>query len=749
MVKSSGGIVMLLLTRRQSYQSDQKEANYQIEGTSTPAASVETDDLSLMGDFYVTTERGIGYCPECRTIEASMPKRPAAEWRPKTCGHNDCMLHHQGTCCVCGDTRRGGGSRYVDGVGLVHASRDWGYCPGCFNPNLSLRRSFITSSISRRTGLRVMNGLEPVPAPHRPAPPPVVSPIAKIHRILLSMGYSFEHSEKIIIDLMVKGQAVTVENVISAMEKEKEREKEIVLPSAPHMAEEDNNVCKICFEAEVGCVLVPCGHLGLCLPCGSVREGAICPFCRVDVKMVIRTFKITVDGLPSSHLSGQFTAHFLIHLLWAQVITGIPLNGDSDMVEEARVKTNQSPRTEGLPRSGDGCSPVLKIQILFEILLHHCTMPAVEVSIPAAYYRGGTSRALMFESQHLPPSRDDWGPILLSAMGSPDPNGRQLNGMGCGISSLSKVCVIGPPTRSDADVDYTFVGVGIERGEIDFSTNCGNMSSAVGPFAYDRGYLSAITDGPITLRIHNTNTNKILHSRFFVRGGRAELLNGPEMTSIDGVPDFATKILLDFVNPGGARTGRLLPTGNVEDVLCGVRVSMVDAANPCVFVRGKDLGLPHLQRPEVLRRSAELIETLENVRRHAGVAMGLSKSLAEVPYMAPKIAIVYPPLVAHDHITTDTSSSTSGLSINSMSTTEQPHLAVQVTVAVCAAIAAKLKGSVVHQVCEETQENIIIGHPAGRLVVEVELEDTIVKRAGTVRTARKLMEGRVFYIKNE
>lgn len=110
-----------------------------------------------------------------------------------------------------------------------------------------------------------------------------------------------------------------------------------------------------------------------------------------------------------------------------------------------------------------------------------------EVSIPASYYRGGTSRALMLEAQHLPASKEEWGPILLSAMGSPDAFGRQLNGMGCGVSSLSKVCVIGPPTRPDADVDYTFVGVGIQRDTIEMATNCGNMSSAVGPFAYDKG----------------------------------------------------------------------------------------------------------------------------------------------------------------------------------------------------------------------------------------------------------------------
>jgi 2-methylaconitate cis-trans-isomerase PrpF len=152
--------------------------------------------------------------------------------------------------------------------------------------------------------------------------------------------------------------------------------------------------------------------------------------------------------------------------------------------------------------------------------------------LPAAFMRGGTSKAIMFHAKDLPADRAEWDPIFLAALGSPDQNGRQINGMGGGISSLSKVCVIAPSARSDADVDYTFAQVLIQDPKVDYSGNCGNMSSAVGPFAVDEGIVRA-RDGKTTVRIYQTNTRKIIHSTFDVTAGAA--------------------------------TGKLLPTGNAVD----------------------------------------------------------------------------------------------------------------------------------------------------------------------------------------
>ncbi|MGE8591201.1 MAG: PrpF domain-containing protein, partial [Alcaligenes sp.] len=140
-------------------------------------------------------------------------------------------------------------------------------------------------------------------------------------------------------------------------------------------------------------------------------------------------------------------------------------------------------------------------------------------SLPAVFMRGGTSKALMLHARDLPANRDDWTPLFAAAMGSPDPYGRQLDGMGGGVSSLSKVCIIGPSSHPDADVDYTFAQVSIKEQKVDYRGNCGNMSSAVGPFAVEEG-LVQVEDGEACVRIFNTNTQKIIHARFTVEDGQ-------------------------------------------------------------------------------------------------------------------------------------------------------------------------------------------------------------------------------------
>jgi len=179
-------------------------------------------------------------------------------------------------------------------------------------------------------------------------------------------------------------------------------------------------------------------------------------------------------------------------------------------------------------------------------------------SIRAVFMRGGTSKAIMFRSGDLPAERARWAPIFLAAMGSPDPNGRQLDGMGGGVSSLSKVCVVGPPSREDADVDYTFAQIGIGQAVVDYAGNCGNMSSAIGPFAVDEGLVAKPSGDEATVRIHNTNTGKIIVARFPVEDGRSVATGD---LAIDGVAGTAAPIRLDFTDPGGAKTGSLLPTG--------------------------------------------------------------------------------------------------------------------------------------------------------------------------------------------
>ncbi len=242
-----------------------------------------------------------------------------------------------------------------------------------------------------------------------------------------------------------------------------------------------------------------------------------------------------------------------------------------------------------------------------------------QIRIPAAFMRGGTSNALVFHEKDLPADRTQWDAIFLAAIGSPDPNGRQLNGMGGGISSLSKVCVIGPPSRDDADIDYTFAQVSVRDAQVAYGTNCGNMSSAMGPFAVDEG-LVPVSGEEALVRIHNTNTNKIIHSRFALDEGSAAV-DGVE--ALPGVAGTGAPVRLEFLDPGGAGTGRLLPTGNVVDTLYPegyepVQASLVDSANPAVFVTAADLGLSGTELPADLDARADLMERLQAIRQAGG-----------------------------------------------------------------------------------------------------------------------------------
>src|SRR5262245_25303133 len=254
--------------------------------------------------------------------------------------------------------------------------------------------------------------------------------------------------------------------------------------------------------------------------------------------------------------------------------------------------------------------------------------------IRAVYMRGGTSRCLVFHEKDLPAAGLERDHILLAALGSPDPYGRQLDGLGGGISSLSKACIIGPPSHPDAQVDYTFAQVEVSKAVVDYTGNCGNCSSSVGPFAIDERLVPA-TDGETVVRIHNTNTKKLIVAHVPVAGGEAAVEGDFELP---GVAGRGARISLDFVDPGGAGTGRLLPTGHARDTIDGVAASLVDATNPVVFVRAKDVGLTGAETPQAMDADAALGARLEAIRVAAADRMGIPGSAA-----VPKIALVAPP----------------------------------------------------------------------------------------------------------
>ncbi|KAJ5211765.1 uncharacterized protein N7498_003411 [Penicillium cinerascens] len=372
-------------------------------------------------------------------------------------------------------------------------------------------------------------------------------------------------------------------------------------------------------------------------------------------------------------------------------------------------------------------------------------------SLPAAYYRGGTSRAVFFKQEDLPHNRKDWDSIFRSVIGSPDPYGRQLDGMGGGISSLSKVCVVGKSTHHDADVDYTFISLGIKNTDVDYSSNCGNMSSAVGPFAVDsRLFPLKNSRDSASVRIHNTNTGKIIHSSFPVVDGEAAA-DGD--FSIDGVAGTAARVQLDFINPAGSVTGKLLPTGNVTDTFDGIPATCIDAANPCVFVRAADLGVEGNLTPDEIAAQPGLLSRLDSIRRQAGVKMGLADTPAAVTGSIPKIALVARPCSSgsgdgeQKQTSADVDLLARALSVG------QPHKAVPITVALALAAAARVPGSTVAEVVGGKEPvdgaGITIGHASGNLLVGANFENDGALASATVfRTARRLFEGRIFW-KNE
>ncbi len=375
-----------------------------------------------------------------------------------------------------------------------------------------------------------------------------------------------------------------------------------------------------------------------------------------------------------------------------------------------------------------------------------------QLKIPAVFMRGGTSNAVVFKQQDLPQDRALWDEIFLSAIGSPDPNGRQLDGMGGGVSSLSKVCVVGPSTRPDADIDYTFAQVQVKDAKVDYGANCGNMSSAMGPFAVDEG-LVRVSGQEALVRIHNTNTRKIIHALFSIDDGLAAV-DGD--LAIPGVSGTGSPVKLEFRDPGGATTGKLLPTGNAVDVLevpgiGKVRASLVDAANATVWINAKDLGLTGTELPEQLDANAAVMQKLSAIRIAGSVAMGIAANAEEaaknksVPFIGFVSAVQDARLLSGETISANDIDLT-GRVISS----GQTHRALPLTVSLCMAVAARIEGSVVNEVLRkggDVEAPIRIGMPSGILTVAATVKRKDggwnAEQGAFYRTQRRMFEGQV------
>jgi hypothetical protein len=340
--------------------------------------------------------------------------------------------------------------------------------------------------------------------------------------------------------------------------------------------------------------------------------------------------------------------------------------------------------------------------------------------------------------------------VILAIFGSPD--ARQINGLGGADPLTSKVAILARSTRPDADVDYTFGYVGIDKAVVDYQGNCGNISQGVGPFAVDEG-LVPVTE-PVTLvRIFNTNTKKIIEAEVPVRGGRA-LSEGDFV--INGVPGSGARIVMNFVNSAGSRTGKLLPTGNVIDPIelsdgRKVRASLVDAANPAVFVQAAEIGFSGSELPKDTVADPRILTVMEEIRVKAAIMMKLAAGPDAVSPAVPKVAFVAPPR-AYQTISGETIAPSSYDLLARTKALAVMHKAYAVTGGICLSAAALIEGTVVHEVVDARarQNGVVrVGHPSGvsSYIVCVTKKPSgefeLIKSA-VAGTARRIMDGYVY-----
>jgi 2-methylaconitate cis-trans-isomerase PrpF len=403
--------------------------------------------------------------------------------------------------------------------------------------------------------------------------------------------------------------------------------------------------------------------------------------------------------------------------------------------------------------------------------------PEMEL-LRCAIVRGGTSKAVFIMMNEYPKDPAKRDAVILAIYGSPDV--RQIDGLGGADVLTSKHAIISRSSRPDADVDYTFAQVSFESAFVDYGGNCGNISSAVGPFAIDEGLVEAVE--PITtVRIRMTNSDRILVAEVPVRGGKA-MVDGD--FAIDGVPGTGARIAMDWSDVVGSITGKLMPTGNakdtieVDDVVGGITgkliptgnpkdtietdegkytVSIIDAGNPVVFVHAASLNMKGTESPNEIESNKPLMETIEKIRGHAAVMCGMVEKPEDAKTISPYVPfffIVSPPA---DYKTIN-GSTVKAENIDLVARglfMLKAHKAIQVSGSLCTGAAARVPGTIVGDVLRETartRSTINIGHPSGTFPVEAEAEtvdgQVKVRRLRVFRTARRIMEGYVYVRKS-
>jgi 4-oxalomesaconate tautomerase len=354
----------------------------------------------------------------------------------------------------------------------------------------------------------------------------------------------------------------------------------------------------------------------------------------------------------------------------------------------------------------------------------------VQTAIPCTVMRGGTSKGLYFRVEDLPSDTAIRDKVLLAAMGSPDI--RQIDGMGGAHPLTSKIAIVSPPSRADADVDYLFLQAVVDEPRIDTSQNCGNLLAGIGPFAIEQGMIAA-KDGVTDVRIHMVNTRSIAVASIPTPGGKVRYDGDAR---IDGVPGTAAPIPIDFLDVAGSSCGALLPTGHARDVVLGTEVTCIDNGMPVVVMRAKDFGKTGYETPEELEADMPLKERIEAIRLAVGRMMNLGDVRKKT---VPKMCLVAP--AQH------------GGAISTRNfIPHRVHEAIGVFGAVSVATACVVPGSVAAEVADiadpAATKNLDIEHPTGFFTVAMDVSieggKVQVHRSALLRTARVLMRGEVF-----
>ena len=375
-----------------------------------------------------------------------------------------------------------------------------------------------------------------------------------------------------------------------------------------------------------------------------------------------------------------------------------------------------------------------------------------DVSIPAVLYRGGTSRGLLFLERDLPSSREALAPILLRAFGSPD--ARQIDGAGGATSLTSKAMIVGSDSDAEVDVRMLFAQVGVATPAVDFGGNCGNMTAAVGPFAIDSGLVEAVEPATV-VRIRSVNTGVRVHAHVPVRDGRVAT-DGD--FSIAGVPGTAARVDLEWLNPGGSTTGRLLPTGNPRDVFAlrngrRIEVSIVDAGNPHVFCTAESIGLTGTELPAAIELLPDVMQTLEELRSITGELLGIVPNRAEATRLSPGLPTVAFVARSAEYRTSTGEVIAAGshdfqARLMSMQTAHRTYAGAG---SIATSVASRIPGTLVFECASRNadgSDRVRIAHPGGVMSVGVKMSgtggDLRVISATVPRTARRIMSGQIW-----